>query len=204
MNQTTKVPVVYLVQTNQGLVCAVYGNKEAATYHPDKTCSIIPWQVMGALAVEAKERCFLCSYQHGHAIGCANNPVDVALKKQEQAEPVAWYDGRKFYGSQDAASVDCANMAALQPLYAAQPAQPVAAPDGWKLVPVEPTSEMLDAAAHASMQHLLDCINDPKLAHKVGSEEMVRLTHASRYRTMLAASPSPAAREPNTEVQRRP
>jgi hypothetical protein len=24
-------------------------------------------------------RCPLCSYQHGHAIGCANNPVDIAL-----------------------------------------------------------------------------------------------------------------------------
>lgn len=25
-------------------------------------------------------RCPLCSYQHGHAIGCENNPVDIALK----------------------------------------------------------------------------------------------------------------------------
>lgn len=64
---------------------------------------------------------------------------------------------------------------------------------GWKLVPVEPTEEMLDAAARASMQHVIDCINDPKRAKEVGSEKMTRLTHASRYRTMLAASPTPPA-----------
>ena len=37
----------------------------------------------------------------------------------KQGEPVAWYDGSKFYGSQEAASMDCADMAALKPLYAA-------------------------------------------------------------------------------------
>lgn len=25
-------------------------------------------------------RCPLCGYQHGHAIGCENNPLDIALK----------------------------------------------------------------------------------------------------------------------------
>lgn len=32
-------------------------------------------------------RCPLCSYQHGHAIGCANNPVDIALASGVQAAP---------------------------------------------------------------------------------------------------------------------
>ena len=66
-----------------------------------------------------------------------------------------------------------------------------ALPEGWVAVPVEPTEAMLDAAARASMKHLLDCINDPVRAKNVGSEEMVRKTHASRYRTMLAAAPQP-------------
>jgi hypothetical protein len=39
-----------------------------------------------------------------------------AALEQEEREPVAWYDGRKIYGSQEAASLDCANMAALMPL----------------------------------------------------------------------------------------
>jgi hypothetical protein len=40
------------------------------------------------------QRCALCNYQHGHAIGCKNNPVDIALAKLAQPapvqEPVAW------------------------------------------------------------------------------------------------------------------
>lgn len=31
-------------------------------------------------------RCQLCNYQHGHKIGCENNPVDIALKQQAQPE----------------------------------------------------------------------------------------------------------------------
>jgi len=41
-----------------------------------------------------------------------------------QGEPVAWYDGAKFYGSQEAASMACADMGSLMPLYAG-PAAPV-------------------------------------------------------------------------------
>ena len=64
----------------------------------------------------------------------------------------------------------------------------VTVPDGYVLVPEKPTPEMLDAAARASMQHLIDCIADPEKAKDVGSEEMTRLTHASRYIAMIAAS----------------
>jgi hypothetical protein len=54
-----------------------------------------------------------------------------ALAQQEQ-EPVAWYDGRKFYGSQEAASLDCANMAALMPLYTHPPSrEPEQEPVAW-------------------------------------------------------------------------
>lgn len=52
----------------------------------------------------------------------------------------------------------------------------VQVPEGWKLVPVEPTEAMLNAAARASMQHLIDCINDPKRAKETGSEEMCKIT----------------------------
>lgn len=68
-------------------------------------------------------------------------------------------------------------------------------PEGWKLVPVEPTDEMLDAAARASMQHLIDCIRDPDQAKELGSEKSVRLTYGSRYRAMLAAAPTPPAQD---------
>ena len=44
----------------------------------------------------------------------------LAQEEQEQ-EPVAWYDGRIFYGSQAAASLNCADMAALMPLYTHPP-----------------------------------------------------------------------------------
>ena len=72
----------------------------------------------------------------------------------------------------------------------------------WRIVRAEPSEKMLDAAARASMKHLLDYIHDPKLAHKVGSEEMVRLTHASRYRTMLSASDAPTQVLTDADFQR--
>lgn len=74
----------------------------------------------------------------------------------------------------------------------ARPVPAQAVPDKWMLVPVEPTDEMLTAAARASMQHLIDCIHDPKRAKEVGSEEMCKRTHASRYRSMIAAAPEAA------------
>jgi len=73
------------------------------------------------------------------------------------------------------------------------PRTPVAVPEGWQLVPIEPSDAMLDAAARAGMQHLLDCIHDPAKIKEMGSERMVRLTHGSRYRSMLAAAPTPHA-----------
>jgi len=63
----------------------------------------------------------------------------------------------------------------------------------WRLVPVEPTDEMLDAAARASLKRLVECINDPAKADELGSEASVRKTHGSRYKSMLAAAPTPPA-----------
>jgi len=72
----------------------------------------------------------------------------------------------------------------------------LAVPDGWVLVPKEPTDEMLTAAARASMRHLIDCIHDPARAKEVGSEKMCKQTHASRYRSMIAAAPTTDTKEP--------
>lgn len=35
-----------------------------------------------AAGAGSPKRCEVCNYQHGHQIGCANNPVDIALKAQ--------------------------------------------------------------------------------------------------------------------------
>jgi hypothetical protein len=36
------------------------------------------------IELEASLRCPLCNYQHGHAIGCKNNSVDIALNKMAE------------------------------------------------------------------------------------------------------------------------
>lgn len=43
--------------------------------------------------------------------------------QQPVVEPVAWYDGRKFYATPSAAHMDCADIKALRPLYEAPQAQ---------------------------------------------------------------------------------
>ena len=37
-----------------------------------------------ALAEQPAQRCPLCNYQHGHAIGCKKNPMDIALNKMAE------------------------------------------------------------------------------------------------------------------------
>lgn len=63
---------------------------------------------------------------------------------------------------------------------------PQAVPEGWKLVPIEPTSEMLSAAATAPIPAVyLDSISARSaLQHKVV------------YKAMLAAAPSPEGDQP--------
>jgi hypothetical protein len=60
------------------------------------------------------------------------------------------------------------------PLYASPPVPVVAVPEGWKLVPVEPTFEMCDADAGTSTTER-------------------RMWNAAHYRAMLAAAPEPPA-----------
>jgi hypothetical protein len=68
-------------------------------------------------------------------------------------------------------SIDGARAIARAAIAAAEAAQPTAVPDGWKLVPVEPTDEMLAA----------------------GSEQDQQFYDHARfvYRAMLAAAPKP-------------
>lgn len=83
-------------------------------------------------------------------------------------------------------------------------AQPVAIPAGHKLVPVEPTEEMLDAA----QRHLLDTAGNMKLW--LGTEKLDATEAATGYyRAMLnAAPPTPTASagepEPVLTVEREP
>ena len=39
----------------------------------------------------------------------------------KENEPVAWYDGNKFYANEESASMGCADMANLNPLYTLPP-----------------------------------------------------------------------------------
>lgn len=38
------------------------------------------------------ERCKVCNYQHGHQIGCENNPFDIDLKAQAERTALEQYD----------------------------------------------------------------------------------------------------------------
>ncbi|MGL3999834.1 hypothetical protein ACR3LR_08445 [Pantoea eucalypti] len=62
------------------------------------------------------------------------------------------------------------------------PAPPVAAPavpDGWKLVPVEPTQEMLDSQEHEMLP----------MVHHDSMRERARMIRRHGWRVMLAAAP---------------
>lgn len=81
-----------------------------------------------------------------------------------------------------------ANGALLKPegsRYAApQPAAEPVAPTGWKLVPVEPTPEMLSAHSLGRSRVMPAC---------AGAEEKANTLVSERYRAMLAAAPQPPA-----------
>lgn len=70
-------------------------------------------------------------------------------------------------------------------LAAAQPS-PVPVPPGWKLVPVEPTPEMLRAAYDTAIRHFAgDWTNDECATE----QERADKSNADYYRAMIAASP---------------
>ena len=104
---------------------------------------------------QADARCPLCRYQHGHAIGCENNPVDIALSAARQARPPApaaqpdtlcqqlqqkCSDWGVYWRAPDAHGVELTHDQALELLrdalgvevdWKSATAQPVQAPPGW-------------------------------------------------------------------------
>lgn len=83
------------------------------------------------------------------------------------------------YGECDSeAEFDACMSVDLAAILATIPPEPVAVPDGWKLVPKEPTREMLDAA-HTNFRR--DVEIDPLLK--------------TSYRAMLAAAPHPEVQQ---------
>lgn len=120
---------------------------------------------------------------------------------QTYEAPALYRDDAQAFYSYEFSGVPAREVIVLSALTQPQAQHAAAVPAGWKLVPIEPTPEMLTAAAQASMQHLIDCINDPKKAKEVGSEEMCKRTHASRYRTMLSSAPAAPQAQGPTEKQ---
>jgi hypothetical protein len=89
--------------------------------------------------------------------GTAYDMMREALKEASPVEPVAWQamvknEALKEFPLKDMAHDWCVQQKLagsaysywIRPLYTTPPAQP-AVPEGWKLVPVEPTKEMWDA-----------------------------------------------------------
>ncbi|ELQ6126721.1 hypothetical protein R2255_003753 [Cronobacter dublinensis] len=103
----------------------------------------------------------------------------LALRKErDRAEPVAWLVcGSKTYKDRTASTREVAEQAVkdrndgsgIKPLYTVPPAPVV--PEGWKLVPVEPTKEMV-----AKMRY-----------HNGGYDKHIK----NGYAAMLAAAPEP-------------
>lgn len=73
-------------------------------------------------------------------------------------------------------------------------AESVAAAPGWKLVPIEPTLEMIEAGKHVKRLRLLDSVK----AIQAGQDpdELIGKTAGAEYCAMLAVAPPAPAREP--------
>ncbi|EAV6897507.1 hypothetical protein IM956_003103 [Salmonella enterica] len=103
--------------------------------------------------------------------------VRIALASLE-AEPVAWEVGGIFCHTKEEASI---YVGEPEPLYEAPPA-PVA-PDGYALVPVEPTEEMIEAAMNCE-----DVVFDSHYT------DAFRIQYWEIYCAMLTAAPQPEQR----------
>lgn len=130
------------------------------------------------------------AWQAGYDTGYyAKNPAHERRAVQPQGEPVAWANwkvGSKSYipyRTVDEARrcVNASEISATQngpyrvvPLYAKQPAPVAVAPEGWQMVPVAPTDDMIVAFAEAwYSKH--QTIDDPDML--------------DAYRDMLVAAP---------------
>lgn len=50
-------------------------------------CDVCYWRKRAEAVPPAEKRCKFCNYQFGHAIGCFNNPVDIALRNFNKTNP---------------------------------------------------------------------------------------------------------------------
>lgn len=128
----------------------------------------------------------LIEYMQGNLsrddVDAARAAVYAALDATKAAEPVAHprrtvEEMRELSALEDLAGGVCAAGA----LYTAPPAQPAAIPEGWRLVPVEPTPGMLKAlnpSARSPWDH-----------------------QRTTYAAMLSAAPPASARAPLSEEQ---
>lgn len=131
-------------------------------------------------------------------VGCPEDDNLIEFLTQRaasvEAQPVYQWRRRSKAGTQDpwhdapkeAAYERVDEYYEARTLYTAPPAQPApaatSAPEGWKLVPLEPTPGMVASA-------MIGAVFDPKLAGMFVSG----LT--SNYRKMLAAAPAPDSSE---------
>ena len=67
----------------------------------------------------------------------------------------------------------------------------VAIPEGWALVPVEPTEEMIQSACLHQSGEKYDSYDEWWESHTTGISRLIRELEVSAYRNMLAAAPSP-------------
>ena len=67
--------------------------KDGLQAHAEEVCSALRQALASAPdANEIAARCEVCNYQHGHQIGCTNNPMDIALKAAAGTPVAWWYD----------------------------------------------------------------------------------------------------------------
>lgn len=90
------------------------------------------------------EEVFKCLPPEESALEFARAIEAAVLEKLKQQEPVAWQDTAKPSVLLEHDQLDPMWQPIMRPLYAAP--VPAAVPDGWKLVPVEPTQAMYCAA----------------------------------------------------------
>jgi len=89
--------------------------------------------------VSEAEYTLLMGRLSGRDFDLIQRAIDAALAEQHaQGEAVAWYDGNTFYANTESASMCCADMSKLRPVYYATPAPSVQ--DRRSLI------EMVDAA----------------------------------------------------------
>ena len=111
-------------------------------------------------------------------VGQENEELRVRIEEMERQEPVAWM--HPSGGVLRTLGTGLERATHTIPLYALPGAQPAPSiPEGWKLVPIEPTPKMMRAAQKADHDH-----GNHEEWLEYDGEDVKRV-----YRAMLAAAP---------------